>query len=66
MQLLDKIDTVFTAALILINVCTSAADNRLCYSANAIKGRVQLEIICLQTDQSKVMRFFSVVVGLLD
>ena len=50
--------------LILINDFTSAANNRLCYPGNAIKGRVQLEMICLQTDQSRVMRFFNVVVRL--
>ena len=40
------------------------ANNRLCYFDNSIKGRVQLEMICLQTDQSKAMRFFSVIVRL--
>ena len=34
--------------LISINACTSAANNRLCYSDNAIKGRVQWEMICPQ------------------
>ena len=50
--------------VIFINACTSVVDNRLCYSDNAIKGRVQLEMFCLQTDQSKVMRFFNVIVRL--
>ena len=50
--------------LIPINACTSAANNRLYYSENAIKGGVQREIMCLQTDQSKVMRFFNVIIRL--
>ena len=48
----------------LINACTSGANNRLCYSDNAIKGRIRLEMTCLQTDQSKLMRFFNVIVRL--
>ena len=50
--------------LISINACASAANNRLCYSENATKGRVQWEMICLQIDQSKVVRFFDVIVRL--
>ena len=36
----------------------------LCYSNNAIKRRVQREMICLQTCQSKVKVFFGVIVRL--
>ena len=50
--------------LISINACAFAANNTLCYSENATKGRVQREMICLQIYQSKVVRFFDVIVGL--
>ena len=36
----------------------------LCYSDYIIKRRVQREMICLQTDQSKVKGFFNVIVRL--
>ena len=35
---------------------------RLCYTNNAIKRRVQKEVICLQTDQNKFKVFFDVIV----
>ena len=50
--------------LISINACTSAANNRLCYSDNAIKGRVQRRNDIPTTDQCQVMRFFIVTVRL--
>ena len=43
--------------LIPSNTYTPAA-NRLYYFDNIIKGRVRRKMICLQTDQGNVMRFF--------
>ena len=37
---------------------------RLCYSNNAIKRRIQREVIYIPTDQSKVKVFFNVIVRL--
>ena len=46
------------------NVYTPEANRLSYFDNNTIKDRVQRKMICLQTDQSKVMGFFNVIVRL--